>query len=58
MDTSTDEKSEESTGMDCVIQEKLENAQLRLRSNTNLASVLPANMGDSIKIPTNAAPSK
>lgn len=59
MDTSNDEKSDESNGMDCLANEKLDSAaQLRIRAPTNVGMVTTSIAGDPLKLTPNAAPSK
>ncbi|XP_075167167.1 uncharacterized protein LOC142239271 [Haematobia irritans] len=59
MDTSNDDKSDESTGMDCLANEKLDNtaSQLRLRAAPNNMGVVTTNIAaDPLKLTQNTTP--
>ncbi|XP_059226297.1 uncharacterized protein LOC106093636 isoform X1 [Stomoxys calcitrans] len=58
MDTSNDDKSDESTGMDCLTNEKLDGtaAQLRIRAPNNMGVVTTNIAADPLKLTPNATP--
>ncbi|XP_073846593.1 uncharacterized protein isoform X2 [Musca autumnalis] len=57
MDTSNDEKSDESTGMDCLANEKLDRIRGGVPATNGLGSVMATNIAtDPLKLTQNAAP--